>query len=384
MPDHIALVLAGGGARAAYQVGVIAAIAEAFPETRFTILTGVSAGAINAAFLGTHRGTPAEAATELRRHWKELTADRVYRVRATRIAADTTRRLGLSLFGRAGAPVHLPGLLDLGPLRQYLAGAIRWDGVAANLAEGRLRALALTATPYTKAASRTFVQGVDELSMWRRAERVAIRTEITLDHVMASSAIPVLFPAVWLDGEFYGDGSVRQTAPLAPAIHLGASRVLVIGMQAPRDEIVRTERPRAYPTIAEGIGLLFSAVFHDALEADVERLDRINRLLAAFPPEVPLPDGLRPVRYLHLFPSRYLSSLVPASRAKLPGVMRWVVRALGGVGEHASVFLSYLLFDPSYTGLLVELGYEDARRDLPGLARFLADEQVGGTQLTKS
>ena len=373
MSDHIALVLAGGGARAAYQVGVLSAIAETLPDTRFTILTGVSAGAINAAFLGTHLGSLPEATRELRTHWRALTADRVYRVRTSRIAASTTRRLGMSLFGRTGSPVHLPGLLDLDPLRQYLEDKIHWGGVAANLDAKRLRALALTATPYTSAVSRTFVQGADDIIPWRRTERLAVRTALTLDHVMASSAIPVLFPAVWLDGEFYGDGSVRQTAPLAPAIHLGASRLLVIGMQAPRDEVARTDRPRPYPTIAEGIGLLFSAVFHDALEADLERLDRINHLLAAIPPDSRAPDGLRPVRFLHLAPSRYLSSLVPASGAKLPAVMRWITRALGGTGEHASVFLSYLLFDPAYTSLLAELGYDDARRDMTRLAGFLAD-----------
>ena len=373
MPENIALVLAGGGARAAYQVGVIAAIAEAVPGARFPIVTGVSAGAINAAFLGAHHGTLGDAAAELKAKWDALTADRVYRVRPTLIATLATRRLSLSLLGKSvTSSSQLRGFLDLDPLREFLSKQIVWGAIEANVAAGRLRALALTATPYTSAATRTFVQGVPEIPMWQRAERVAVRARLAVDHVMASSAIPLLFPAVLIDGEFYGDGSVRQTAPLAPAIHLGASRILVIGMQAPQGEVASERPQRRYPTMAEGIGLLFSAIFHDAMEADAERLDRINRLLAAIPPGAPVPENLRPVRFLHLRPSRYLSSVVPTSHAKLPGIMRWIVRAMGAESGHANVLLSYLLFNPAYTRLLAELGYEDARKNLDLVAEFLA------------
>lgn len=371
-PKDLALVLSGGGARAAYQAGVLSAIAEMCPGLSFPIITGVSAGAINAAYLAASAGPLSEAARELRRGWEGLTADRVYRLRPTRLALSTAGRLIGALFGRNSGPAQLPGLCDLDPLRNYLGGAVSFRGIAENITAGRLRALALSATPYA-AATHTFVHGVPDIPMWERADRLSVRTSITVDHVVASAAIPLIFPAIWLDGAFYGDGSVRQTAPLAPAIHLGASRILVIGTRhGPSATAPRPTRP-LHPTVAEGMGLLFDAIFLDALDADAERLTRLNDVIASIPPEIPVPYGLRPVRFLHLKPSRELSTFVTGQNPRLPWAMRLGVRAMGGEAVGSRVLLSYLLFDPSFTGKLITLGFEDAKAQASRIEQFMAD-----------
>lgn len=371
MPQDLALVLSGGGARAAYQAGVVSAIAELCPGLSFPIITGVSAGAINAAYLAASAGPLPEAARALRRGWEGLTADRVYRLRPTGLVFSTARRLLGALCGRNPGPAQLPGLCDLDPLRKYLGGAVRFRGIAENITAGRLRALALSATSYS-AATRTFVHGIPDIPMWERAERLSVRTSITVDHVLASAAIPLISPAIWLDGAFYGDGSVRQTAPLAPAIHLGASRILVIGTRhRPSATAPGPTRPR-HPTVAEGMGLLFDAVFLDALDADAERLTRINDLIASIPCGIPVPHGFRPVRFLHLKPSRELSTFVTGQNPRLPWAMRLAVRAMGGEAVGSRVLLSYLLFDPSFTGKLMELGYEDAKAQESSIEQFVA------------
>src|SRR5579884_128525 len=293
----LGLVLTGGGARAAYQVGALAAIAEAVPDLAFPIVTGVSAGAINAAFLAAHPGPFAPA-----------------------IAA--------------------------------------------------LRAAALSATSYATGETVTFVHGAPDVPVWRRALRHAVRARLTVDHVLASAALPLLFPAVAVDGEFYGDGSVRQTAPLAPAIHLGAQALVVVTNRGPA--AARDARPASYPSVAEIGQLVLHAIFLDALEADIERLERLNRLLASFPAGVTPPEGLRRVGLLWLRPSRDLGALAAGRHARLPPLVRFLVRRAGGHRAGAVDFLSYVLFDPAYTAALLDLGYDDARRDWPRLERFFA------------
>jgi len=218
----------------------------------------------------------------------------------------------------------------------------------------------------------TFVHGPPDAPTWQRALRYAIRERLTLDHVMASAALPILFPAVRIGDAFYGDGSVRQTAPLAPAIHLGAGAILVVTQRSEPELAVSRAPPRCeYPSLAEVVGLLLHAIFLDALEADVERIDRINRTLGRVPHGT-APDGLRVVRLLVLRPSRDLGALAAGSWAKLPPEIRWVVRGMGGHRATAVDFLSYLLFDPAYTSTLIELGYADGRREWPRIERFLA------------
>jgi len=367
----LALVLTGGGARAAYQVGVLCAISERAPELEFPILTGVSAGAINAAYLAAHRGRLAAAAETLRTEWRRLTVDRVYRMRPLGIGRALLRGLAQLAPGPRSEAAVLHGLLDMQPLREFLAAGVDLSGIDANIATGRLRAAALSATSYASGDTVTFVHGAPGVSTWRRALRYAVRAQFTIDHVMASAALPILFSAVRVGDAYYGDGTIRQTAPLAPAIHLGAGALLVITQRAEPLQLAAT-RLGEYPTVAEVGGLLLHAIFLDALEADVERLERLNRVLAELPASVPAPDGLRPVRLLVVRPSRDLGELAAGHAGRLPPMIRWVVRGLGGDRATAVDFLSYLLFDPVYTTTLIELGYADATRDWPRIERFLA------------
>jgi NTE family protein len=369
----LALVLVGGGAHAAYQVGALAGIVERAPEVALPILTGVSAGAINAAYLAAHRGSLATAVAALRTEWGRLSVDQVYRIQLATLARAGLEWLGALVLGRHRGPTTVRGLMDMTPLRQFLTPSLDFGGIEGNIAAGRLRALALSATSYASGETVTFVQGAPGVPMWRRALRYSVATRLTLDHVMASAALPILFPAVRIGTEFYGDGSVRQTAPLAPAIHLGARALLVITMRPDPSGASPPAHRRDYPSAAEVIGLLLNAVFLDAPEVDAERLVRINRLLESLPAGRQHPDHLRQVRLLILRPSRDLGTLAAVRSALLPSRVRWVVRAMGGQRAAAAEFLSYLLFDPAYTSALIDLGYADVQSQWPRIERFLSD-----------
>jgi len=377
-----ALVLAGGGARAAYEVGVLAAIAERAPGLEFPIVTGVSAGAINAVYLAAHPGPLATAVGALRTQWSRLVVERVYRIRAGRLARGLLLGTAHTALGRGGAAAAVHGLVDMSPLREFLGANIDFTQLAANIAARRLRAAALSTTSYATGETVTFVHGPPDVPTWRRALRYAVATQLTLDHVMASAALPILFPAVRIGDAFYGDGSVRQTAPLAPAIHLGARAIVVVTQRNDPQELHPPApgpgRPAApaYPALAEVIGLLLHAIFLDALEADAERLERVNRVVTALP-EAQRPDGLRPVRLLMLRPSRDLGALAAGCGVKLPPLVRWLVRGMGGQRATAVDFLSYLLFDPAYTNALIELGYDDVRAQWPRIERFLVATDAG-------
>ncbi len=380
--SRLALVLSGGGARAAYQVGVLAGLAERLPGLEFPIVTGVSAGAINAIFLAAHRGALGDAVVAMEAGWRQLTVEHVYRLRPMQFARSAARWIRRAVGRRAGPPV-VRGLLDPQPLREFLEASVDLSGIAERVSTGRLRAVTLSATSYATGSSVTFVQGGPDVPTWQRAGRIAVRTQLTFDHVMASAAIPLLFPAVRIGDEFYGDGGVRQTAPLAPAIHLGARAVLVIGLsaeRASRPPRSPASRPGSdYPTAAEAATLLLHSIFTDLMEADVERLERVNRLLAAIPPDVPPPDGLQPVELLMLHPTRDLRSLAAGHIELLPRSMRTLVGAMGGQREGAADFLSYLLFHPDHTSQLMQLGYDDVSTHWAQIERFFAKLERAGT-----
>ncbi|UCG88742.1 MAG: patatin-like phospholipase family protein [Gemmatimonadota bacterium] len=368
----LALVLSGGGARASYQVGVLAAITERVPELEAPILTGVSAGAINATSLASSPGSFSSAVGTLRREWKGLTADNVYCVRPTSIVRSSFRWLLRVLLRRRSGPGVLRGLMDMTPLRQFLSETLVLDGIARNVAAGRLDAVALSATSYTTGRTITFVQGHENVPVWERALRAAVRTELRLDHVLASAAIPIVFAAVKLEDGFYGDGSVRQTAPLAPAIHLGARRLIAISMRMPRGPVAPSVPIGDYPAAAEVVSLLFNAVFLDSIDADAERLERVNQLVAALPAGQASPGGLRKVDLLLLRPSRDLGALAKGHETKLPSLVRFAVQGMGGRRARGSDLVSYLMFEPSYTETLMDLGYSDASAQWPRIEEFVA------------
>ena len=368
---RLALVLSGGGARAAYQVGVLSALAEEAPHLSIPILTGVSAGAINTVYLAAHQGSFREAVSDLRTQWGRLTPNRVYAVRPLNLGRAVVRWIGNMLAARRVPQPSLRGLMDSSPLRGFLAASMAIEGIQRNVSAGRLRALALSATKYTTGETVTFVQGAPDLNLWNCSMRIAVREPITIGHLMASAAIPLVFPAVRLGGGFYGDGSVRQTAPLAPAIHLGADRIIAVSMRtgAPVAEVA-PPAVRDYPVAAQVFGLLLHSIFLDTLDADAERLQRLNALLRRLPPGAPT-DGLRPIDLLLLRPSRDIGSLAGSGSIQLPRIVRFLVSSIGGGKVRSSDFLSYLMFDPSFTGLLMELGYDDARARRDEVQQFL-------------
>jgi len=369
--NGLALVLSGGGARAAYQAGVVAAIAERAPDLRVPVLTGVSAGAINTISLASHAGGFRESAAALRDEWSRLTIEQVYRVQVENVWRSVARWLGRRLRGRE-REVVVRGLFDMSPLSTFLSGRRDLANIDAKIERGDLRAVALSATCYGTGETVTFIQGAPDVPVWRRAQRRAVREALTWDHVLASSAIPLLFPAVEIGQAFYGDGSVRQAAPLAPAIHLGAGRILAIGMRPVWGRRRVAADAGEYPSTAQIIGTLFHAIFLDALDADAERLERVNRTLARLPAGEATPEELRPVDLLVLRPSQDLGAMARPHWNRLPPVMRRLVNSIGGRREGSADFLSYLLFDPAYTVPLMELGHADAMASWPEIEGFLA------------
>ncbi len=367
--SHLALVLGGGGARGAYQVGVLAGLAERLPGLAFPIISGTSVGAINAIYLASHLDALREAVAGLRGAWARLTTEGVYQVRLFNLILSLARMGVKGAIGMGGGPGGIRGLADTKPLRDFLSSSSELRGITANIANQRLRAVAINATSYTTGRAVSFVQAAAEVPMWERAQRLAVRTQLTHDHVMASAALPLMFPAVRIGDEFYGDGSVRQMAPLAPALHLGARAILAIGLSRTRVPRV-VPREMDAPAAAEAVGLLFDAIFLDALEADAERLDRINHLIAAIPEGKSAPENLRPVELLLLHPSKDLGKLAAGQTHLLPSNVRHAVRALGGHRAGASEMLGFVLFHPAYTSLLVEAGYEDVGLQWPILEKF--------------
>lgn len=369
-------MLSGGGARAAYQVGVLSAIADRVPDLPVPIYSGVSAGAINTVTLAAHPGRFKARVRSLRNEWARLTVDQVYHVKLGSLAGAAFRWLGQKVLRHREAHTVVRGMMDMTPLRHFLEARVSLVGIEANVQAGRLRAVTLGATCYRPSETVTFVQGASDVTLWERAQRRAERATLSWDHVMASAAIPIFFPAVKIGDRYYGDGSVRQAAPLAPAIHLGASHILAIGMRPRADRRYQAPTaPEHYPSAAQVMGMLFHSIFLDALETDAERFGRLNALLDALPPGKVAPDGLRPIKLLVIRPSVDLGAMARPHLHRLPPVIRSIVQAMGGERVGSADFLSYLLFDPAYTVPIMEVGYRDACDQWSRIERFLGDSE---------
>ena len=359
--DDLAIVLPGGGARAAYQVGFLRWVAKHIPDAHFPIVTGVSAGAINATFLASYRGTQTAAVDRLCEIWSHLTSERVFRTDGPSLGG-LVARWGIRLIaGGASLAPAVQGLVDTSPLRETLAdvfdahdGAI--GGIAENIAERRLWALALLTSHYDTGQSVVWTQGRD-LREWERPDRRSRNTALTLDHVLASSALPLFFPAVRLPDGWHGDGGIRLTAPFSPALHLGASRILAISTRYAAGTVDDTGK-RLHPPPMQIAGQLLDAVFLDDLDRDALELERINQLLRAVAPEKRL--GLRPIELLVIRPSVNISRLAAEYEPQLPRVFRHLVRGLGSREVQSPDVLSLLTFQPEYLVRLMELGETDA------------------------
>ncbi len=366
---NIGLVLSGGGARAAYQVGALRALVEILGNQPcpFKILSGISAGAINCAALAMHAEDFAIAVERLTTTWLSLTPSAVYHTDAPKLFGVGSRWIkDLTTGGLLGVS-RANHLLDTSPLRALLQRNIDLTRLPGHFASGALRAVALSATNYLTGSTITFFDGVADLRAWQRYNRIALRSTLDVEHVMASSAIPMFFTPVMIDGIPFGDGVVRMTAPISPAIHLGAGKVLSIGIRyfrSPQETIaLNRELHSKNVTAAEIGGVLLNALFMDSLDNDLERLERINRTLSLIPPAVRhrSPDLLRRIPNLALRPSRDVGKLAAHHYNNLPTMLRYLLRGIGATEHVGWDLLSYLAFQPGYISNLIELGYEDTR-----------------------
>jgi NTE family protein len=374
--------MGGGGARAAYQVGVLQALADHRPELEIPYLTGVSAGAINAALLASHHGNFAQAVAELHGLWAKLRVDDVFRVDAPSLIWQLLRTGVALVSGGVRATPRIRGLVDTAPLRTFLSEALHavggeLTGIGSNLERGRLRALALSTSSYTTGQSVTWVQG-EEIREWERPQRISKRTVMTVDHVLASAALPLFFPAVRLEGGWYGDGGIRQAAPLSPALHLGARKILAISTRyAPSRREADRAAVAGYPPPAQIVGVLMNSIFLDVLDQDALRLERLNRLLEKLPEEEH--EGVRPVELLTLRPSRDLGRMAGRYEPRLPHLFRFLTRGLGTRETKTPDFLSLILFQPDYLQALMETGRADAEARMDEIEAFLAPDLPAGT-----
>lgn len=366
---RIALVLPGGGARSAYQVGVLKAIAGWIPPQKplpFAILCGTSAGAINAVVLASQSGDAREATAELARVWGEFRVPQVFRAGTLDMLRSGLHLLLALVSG--GWLLPLPrALFDTTPLRELLTKNIDFERLHAGLARGLPDSVAVTATNIVNGESVSFVETARAFEPWDRAARRGVAARLDVSHLMASSAIPLLFPSVVLGDAHYGDGAMRQSTPLAPAIHLGADRILVIAV---RPHARPAPVGRHEPNMAEQFGFMLDTLFMEGLQSDLERLGRINALLEHARPG-PEPLGLRHVETLLVLPQRDPGAIAVAHRQAIPGTLRSLLRMLGASGERGGRLLSYLMFESAYTKELIRIGERDAEARRAEICAFL-------------
>ncbi len=369
-----ALVLSGGGARGAYQAGVIKALSEIAFEcditTSLPIITGTSAGAINATFLAAHADDFKAAGEKICRIWSGLQSPQVIRtdtLSLTRIGFRLLRELTTGSFVKRKKSL---GLLDTSPLKDLLMASIPFEKIAENINNKHLHALAITATNYANSDRVTFVQGSSDLKPWRKVRRRSEMCAIEANHVMASTAIPIFFPPVQVDTAFYGDGCLRNLTPLSPAIKLGAQNLIVVGVQ----KEIRLEDPTdgtpIMPTFARVVSVVTNAILMDNVYMDIERLSRINETVRLLDEKEKAATSLHPVNIVHVRPSEDIGKIAFEESEKLPATLKFLIDGLGSRREAAEL-ISYLLFEGSYCQRLITLGYEDALKQKTEISQIL-------------
>ncbi len=388
------LILTGGGARAAYQVGVLNAVSLILLESGwpghqnpFKIICGTSAGAINATALACRADDFGEGVRELVNVWSNFKVEQVYRADSLGVIRSGARWLSLFSFGwllrkwRANPP---NSLLDNTPLVTMLHRLLDLPRLDDALSSGNLHALAVTASSYTGGQHLTFYQSMQEIEPWRRTQRGAIRDQIGVEHLLASSAIPFIFPAIpiFYEGrrEYFGDGSMRQIAPISPAIHLGASKILVIGAGRMGERSEAPSQLAQYPSLAQVAGHALSSIFLDGLAADIERTNRVNQTLSMLTPEQRAKTPLKPIEVLVISPSERIDEIASRHVNSLPRPVRVMLGGIGATEVRGAALASYLLFERSFTQELISLGERDTYAMRDQVIAFFEPERIAALQ----
>lgn len=373
------LVLSGGGARGAYQVGVIQAIAEIANENQlknpFQLFCGVSAGAINAAFMASHAEDFTKGSQAISKLWAGLNSSQVFKTDALSMGKIGLQWMGELSIGAFSGTSPGRALLDTEPLLHLIRKNLNFSKIQENLNSHKLKALCITALDYQTSETISFVQGTPEIPNWVRNRRRSEKVTIQAEHIMASSAIPLLFPPRAVGNRFFGDGCVRNFAPLSPALHLGSQELFVIGVRqqsevSPQD---LSSSPRS-PSAARVINVILNSVLLDGIEVDMERLLRINEFLRRVPQEHQANLNFKPVRTFFISPSQDIGKIAAQMSSRLPRVIRYLLKGLGPL-EDAAEIISYLLFETEFTSKLVEIGYEDGMNKKAEISRFLLESR---------
>lgn len=380
MTKKTGLVLSGGGARGAYQAGVLCAVQEISESSgvpiRFDFLSGVSAGAINASSLASNCEDMKKATESLSKLWSEVSFDKVFSTDSLTMGKIGLRWMSeLSLGGMTGTT---PGkaLMDTAPLRSLIHDNMDYAKVEKNINDGHLTALCITSIDYAKSATTTFVQGKNVLPSWDKGRKRSERTVISTDHIMASSAIPLLFPPVKVDDRFFGDGAVRNHAPCSPVIYLGAEKLLVIGvrLQSSTAYDQRADQNSNAPSVARVVNTILNGALMDSVEQDIERLRRLNDYALAIPPEQQKKVSLRPLDHLFISPSEDIGEMAVQKAQRLPRVVRYLMKGLGSL-QDASEIISYLLFDSEFCADLIEVGRKDGLAHKEEILRLFSEQK---------
>jgi NTE family protein len=373
----VGLVLSGGGARAAYQVGVLKAICRLMPtdsRNPFQVISGTSAGAINAVALASYAGHYRHGIRALEHVWKNFSCDQIFRSDVPGVLSWSLKFFLNTFFGyKAGDPVSL---LDNAPLKKLLKKMVLFENIQKAIDNKDLHAIAVTASGYASGESVSFFQAQNQVKNWQRLRRIGLRSRINVDHLLASSAIPTVFPAVQINREYFGDGAIRQLAPISPALHLGAEKILVIGVSGEAHKRKPRETMKHYPSMAKIMNHMFNAAFLDSMESDVERLSRINMTLSKIPEDVMESQGinLKPVELLEISPSESIDDIAARHARELPKSLRMFLKGSGTTHKSGAGVLSYLLFERGFCRDLIQHGYDDAMKHKDEIIEFFCED----------